>query len=120
MIPLGYDKQARTIWKANQRKIDKELGFRYRNGNEALPGESYTEYKHRMIKEELKSINEVTNKLYPAWVRMPNETQEEFRKRLVAKRENEPPTYPAWKRMPGESEEEFQKRFTAKKLDTRI
>ena len=117
---MGYDKQARTIWKANQREIDKELGFRYRNSNDAIPGESFTEYKSRMIQEEIQSLRDNANKVYPAWVKMPNETQEEFRKRLVAKRENEPPVYPAWKRMPGESAEEFHKRFTSKKLDTRI
>lgn len=120
MVSLGYDKSSRTLWKANQRKLDKEIGFMYRNNNDSLPGETFTQYKRRITQEEIQSIRETANKIYPAWVRMPNETQEEFRRRLVAKREYDGPTFPAWKQMPGESLEEFRKRFTAKKLDTRI
>lgn len=117
---MGYDKASRTLWKANQRTIDKEIGFMYRNNNDSLPGETYSEYKRRIIKEEQESIAEDARKVYPAWIRMPNETQEQFRRRLVSVNPNDTPTYPAWKQMPGESKEEFVKRFTAKKLDTRI
>lgn len=117
---MGYDRQYHRLRKSNERSIDKDLGFRYRNSNEALPGETYTSFKTRIIKEELQSIQEQANKVYPAWVRMPGETEKEFRRRLTATNPADPPTFPAWKKMPGESEEEFQKRFTSKKLDTNI
>ena len=116
---MVYDRSYDQIYKANERIIDKELGQRYRS-NEALNGESFTDFKKRIIKEELQSIKENANKVYPAWVRMPNETEQEFRKRLVAKRPDDPEVYPAWEKAPNEPDEEFKKRFTAKKMDKRI
>jgi len=116
---MGYDKVYDQLHKGNQRLIDKELGIRY-HSSESIQGETFTEFKKRIIREEMQSLQEQANKVYPAWVKMPNETEEEFRKRLVSKRPNDPKIFPAWKRMPNEQIEEFKKRFTSKKLDKSI
>ena len=112
---MVYDKAYQESYKARMKLIDKELTPRYNSG-EALPGETWTEFKNRTLKDELQKVTEEARKVYPAWVKMPNETQEEFRKRLVAVNLNEPPRIPAWKKAPDESDSEFKKRFTSRKL----
>ena len=112
---MGYDRVYHQTYKAKERIIDKELGQRYRS-DEAKQGESFSDFKKRVINEDLQAINEKAKTVYPAWVRMPGESEEAFRKRLVSINPNEPPKYPAWKKLPMETPEEFRKRFTAKSL----
>lgn len=109
---MGYDKEYSYLYKEKERRIDKELGARYRT-NEALVGESFREFKQRVIKEEINSLQEKARQVYPAWIRMPHETEEEFKKRLVAKRIDEQERIPAWVKAPNESDEDFKKRFTS-------
>ena len=110
---MAQDKETFRIYRSNQREIDKQLGIRYRS-EESVHGETFTQFKERIIAEELEVLRQKANKVYPAWCKMPNETESEFRKRLVAKRPNEPKKYSAWEKLPGESEEEFKKRWTSR------
>lgn len=110
---MGYDKEYSYLYKEKERIIDKELGIRYRSNKESLVGESFREFKARIIKEEIQSIKEKARQVYPAWIRMPHETEEEFKRRLVAKRIDEQERIPAWVKAPNESDEEFKKRFTS-------
>lgn len=109
---MGYDKEYSYLYKEKERRIDKELGARYRT-NEALVGETFTEFKDRIIREEMISIQQKARQVYPAWIRMPTESEEEFKKRLVAKRIDEQERIPAWVKAPNETDEEFKKRFTS-------
>lgn len=107
---MGYDKAYSYLYKEKERVIDKELGVRYRS-NEALVGESFTEFKKRIVREESISIREKARYVYPAWIKMPDESDESFKKRLVAKRIDEQERIPAWVKAPNESDEDFKKRF---------
>ena len=109
---MGYDKEYSYLYKEKERRIDKELGARYRT-NEALVGESFTQFKQRVIKEEIEQIKTKAREVYPAWIRMPHETEDEFKRRLVAKRIDEQERIPAWVKAPNESDEDFKKRFTS-------
>lgn len=123
---MTYNNVYQKDYKAIQKIIDDELQVRYKT-QEALPGEDYTHFKKRMtkgitesiqkeiddiVRKETDKVIESARKIYPAWIKMPNETSEEFRKRLVSKSIEDIPTYPAWKKSPTESKEEFRKRFT--------
>src|SRR6185437_6160339 len=110
---MGYDREQDQIYRKKDRLIDKELGPRYRT-DEARQGESYRDFKKRIISEDLKSINEKARLVYPAWIQAPGESNEDFRKRLTSINPDSPPKYPAWKKAPNETEEQFKKRFTAK------
>lgn len=103
---MGYDKNYSYLYKEKDRVIDKELGPRYRS-NEAMVGETYTEFRNRIINEERQKAREV----YPAWIQAPGESDIDFKKRLVAKRINEQERIPAWVKAPNESDEDFKKRF---------
>ena len=69
--------------KREERRIEKELGVRYR-GWEQIPGESFTEFKRRMTG---KTVYDDNTKRYKAWEQMPNESQSDFKKRLTSKRQ---------------------------------
>jgi len=107
---MGYDKEYSYLYKEKERVIDKELGQRYRT-NEANIGETYTEFKKRIVREEIQSIQEKARSVYPAWIRAPGETEKDFKQRLVAKRINEQERIPAWVKAPNETDEQFRKRF---------
>ena len=109
---MVYDKDYRYLYKEKERLVDKELGPRYRS-DEALQGESYSNFKNRIIKDEIKSIREKARTVYPAWIKMPEESMEDFKKRLTAIKIGYIEKLPAWKRGPDESEEDFKKRFTS-------
>lgn len=106
---MGYDRAYQQEYKAKAKLIDNELGPRYRT-DEARQGESFSDFKKRIIKEELEAINTQAREIYPAWVKMPNETADEFRKRLVSVRPNEK-KYRPWEKMPNETEEQFKRRM---------
>jgi len=110
---LGYNREYHQNYKAKQKLLRDTLGPRY-NSDEAKPGETFTQFEKRITQEEIQKVKEQARKIYPAWVKMPNETEEEFRKRLVAKSPDDKPKYPAWKKAPNETEEQFKKRFVAK------
>ena len=108
---MTYDRLYQQNYKAQKKLIANNLGPRFRSG-EGLPGETYTQFEKRIVKEEINKVQQEAKKIYPAWVKMPNETSEEFRKRLTAKSIEDKPTYPAWKKAPNETPEQFKKRFT--------
>lgn len=109
---MGYDKGYSYLYKEKERVIDKELGPRYRS-SEAIPGESYREFKTRIISEEMQAVRNKARDVYPAWIQAPGESDLDFKKRLVAKRINEQERIPAWVKAPNETDEEFKKRFTS-------
>ncbi len=102
-----FTKEYRTESKRKLRELDKELGNRYRNSNEALAGETYSEFKKRVMAQERTH--------YPAWLQMPNETDEEFKRRIKAV-DIDMKTIPAWIKLPDETEQEFKRRLTSKKI----
>lgn len=61
------------------RQLDRELGRRFR-GWEALPGESYTEFKRRF-----KAV-EKEKKIVKAWERKPGESDKAFRRRFKSEK----------------------------------
>lgn len=112
---MTYNRDYQQFYKTKERVKDKELGQRYRS-DEALQGETYTEFKKRITREELQSIQLAARKVYPAWVQMPDETDDAFKKRLYSVHLGVSEKIPAWKKAPDETKDQFKKRFTSKEL----
>ena len=110
---MGYNRLYHQNYKAREKIINDTLGPRYRS-DEAKPGETFREFQKRITKEEIEKVQEQAREIYPAWIKMPGESDEQFKKRLVSVNPNNPPKYPAWKKAPNETEQQFKKRFTAK------
>ena len=107
------DKDYRALYKEKDLAIDKEFGPRYRT-NEAMPGETYGDFRKRKMAETLEDADKT--KVYPPWVKMPGESNEHFKRRLVKSRVGEPKKYSGFERMPGESEKDFKKRWFSRKV----
>ena len=110
---MGYNKLYHQNYKAREKIINDTLGPRYRS-DEARQGETFTEFQKRIINEEMEKLKQQAREIYPAWVKMPGESDKEFKKRLKSVNPNAPPKYTAWEKAPNETQEQFKKRFTAK------
>ena len=110
---MGYNKLYHQNYKAREKIINDTLGPRYRS-DEAKPGETFREFQKRITLEEMEKVQAQAREIYPAWIKMPGESEKDFKKRLVSVNPNKPAKYSAWEKAPNETQEQFKKRFTAK------